>query len=144
MSISNHMDKKEPGSLRAFWKIGKYGILIWIIPIVINVSAEWLSQQGAELRPIMGWLSLMIDLMAIRIFSKALLSESEESVRMLGKRIGWIFLGIVAVLDMLFFGILSKQGLQYLVAGQPMITLLYLACFLIPWLGGIVEDRYPG
>jgi len=136
------MNEKKPGRIRAFWNIAKYGLLIWIISVAINGSVEWLSDRGAELRPVMGWLSLMIGLIAIRIFSKALLSDSEESVKLLGTRIGEIFLGTVVALDLLFFGILSKQGLRYLVTGQPIITLLYLACFLVPWLGGIIQERF--
>lgn len=136
------MGKKKPGRIRAFWNIGKYGILIWIISVAINGGIELLSHRGAELRPVTGWLSLMIALVAIRIFSKALLSESEEQAKTLGKRIGWTFIGTVAVLDVLVFGIVSRQGFRYLVTGQPTITLLYLACFLVPWLGGIVQERF--
>ena len=118
----------------------KPGVLIWLLALSINLLIRKpLEQSNAS--ALGGWITLMVCLVAIRLFSARALQDHEAPGLRAGFRLGIQFLIFVAGLDALFLGWASKQGLRYLAAGQPVLGLLYLECLLIPALGGIVEER---
>ncbi len=118
----------------------KPGVLIWLLALSINLLIRKpLEQSNAS--ALGGWITLMVCLVAIRLFSARALRDHEAPSFKAGLRLGLRFLILVAGLDALFLGWASKQGLHYLAAGQPVLGLLYLECLLIPALGGVVEER---
>jgi len=118
----------------------KPGVLIWILALSSNLFIGKLLQQSNN-SVFGGWITLMVCLVAIRLFSVRTLRDHDAPSFKAGLRLGLRFLILVAGLDALFLGWVSKQGLHYLVAGQPVLGLLYLECLLIPALGGVVEER---
>ena len=118
----------------------KPGVLIWLLALSINLLVRKpLEQSNAS--ALGGWITLMVCLVAIRLFSARALRDHEAPSFKAGLRLGLRFLILVAGLDALFLGWASKQGLHYLAAGQPVLGLLYLECLLIPALGGVAEER---
>ena len=118
----------------------KPGVLIWILALSSNLLIGKLLQQS-NASAFGGWITLMVCLVAIRLFSARTLRDHDTPSFKAGLHLGLRFLILVAGLDALFLGWALKQGLHYLAAGQPVLGLLYFECLLIPALGGIVEER---
>ena len=127
--------------IKRFFNGIKPGVLIWILALSSNLLIGKVLQQQSNVSAFGGWITLMICLVAIRLFSARTLRVHDTPSFKAGLRLGLRFLILVSGLDALFLGWASKQGLHYLAAGQPILGLLYLECLLIPALGGIVEER---
>ena len=131
---------KKEHRIKQLLKAIKPGVLIWLLALSINLLIRKpLEQSNAS--ALGGWITLMVCLAVIRLFSARALRDHEAPSFKAGLRLGLRFLILVAGLDALFLGWASKQGLLYLAAGQPVLGLLYLECLLIPALGGVVEER---
>ncbi len=133
-------DVKKAHRIKQILRGIKPGVLIWILALSSNLLIGKLLQQSNN-SAFGGWITLMVCLVGIRLFSARTLRDHDAPSFEAGVRLGLRFLILVAGLDVLFLGWASKQGLHYLAAGQPVLGLLYLECLLIPALGGVVEEK---
>jgi len=116
----------------------KLGVFIWLLALFSNLLIRKPFEQS-DAPAFGGWITLMICLVGIRIFSARELRDHEAPSLGAGLRLGLHFLILVAGLDAIFLGWASKQGLHYLASGQPVLGLLYLECLLIPAASGLIE-----
>lgn len=118
----------------------KLGVFIWLLALFGNLLVRRAFEES-DASAFGGWITLMICLVGIRIFSARVLRDHEAPSAGAGLRLGLQFLAIVAGLDALFLGWASKEGPRYLASGQPVLGLLYLESVLVPAVSGIVEAR---
>ena len=87
----------------------KPGVLIWILALSSNLLIGKLLQQSNN-SAFGGWITLMVCLVAIRLFSVRTLRDHDAPSFKAGLRLGLRFLILVAGLDALFLGWASNKA----------------------------------
>jgi hypothetical protein len=122
------------------WKALGYAVLLWVIGFVwgsVVFMTPALKQVPAipyvSSNPAISFPILLIWLVVTYPLAKSYLKSADDKVSS-GLKLGMVFSGVNALLDLLFLVLLLRAGFSYF--AYLTVWLGYLLLLVIPWLAG--------